>query len=133
MLEVTEKYQRAFELMLDENGHFMNHLYDDDIGKKGLGTLTDDNWYNIRQFIKFLQVFYDVILKISGSLYSTSNLFFDILYYVHSCLTKYSESNDPLLSIMANIMKMKYDKYWGDVRRLTHCCLWLVCLIHVTR
>jgi hypothetical protein len=56
-----------------------------------LGTLTDDDWYNIRQFIKFLQVFYDVTLKISGSMYSTSNLFFDILCSVHSCLTEYSE------------------------------------------
>jgi hypothetical protein len=54
MLEVAEKYQRTFELMLDEDGHFMNYLYDDDVQKKGLGTLTDDYWYNIRQFIKFL-------------------------------------------------------------------------------
>jgi hypothetical protein len=37
MLEVVEKYQRAFELMLDEDGHFMNYLYDDDVGKKGVG------------------------------------------------------------------------------------------------
>jgi hypothetical protein len=118
MLEVAEKYQRAFELMLDEDGHFMNYLYDDDVGKKGLGTLTDDDWYNIRQFIKFLQVLYDVTLKISGSLYSTSNLFFDILCSVHSCLTEYSESSDPLLSIMANRMKVKNDKYWGDVEKI---------------
>jgi hypothetical protein len=54
MLKVAEKYQRAFELMLDDDGHFMNYLYDDDVGKKWLGTLTDDDWYNIRQFIKFL-------------------------------------------------------------------------------
>jgi hypothetical protein len=32
MLEVAEKYQRAFELMLDEDRHFMNYLYDDDVG-----------------------------------------------------------------------------------------------------
>jgi hypothetical protein len=31
MLEVTEKCQMAFELMLDEDGHFMNYLYDDDV------------------------------------------------------------------------------------------------------
>jgi hypothetical protein len=80
ILEVAKKYQRTFELMLDEDGHFMNYLYDDDVGKKGLGTLTDDDWYNIYQFIKFLQVFYDVTLKIFCSLYSTSNLF--LTYYV---------------------------------------------------
>jgi hypothetical protein len=118
MSEVTEKYQMAFELMLDEDGHFMNYLYDDGVGKNELGTLTNDDWYNIHQFIKFLQVFYDVTVKISGSMYSTSNLFFDILCYVHSCLTKYSESSDPLLSTMANRMKEKYDKYWGNVEKI---------------
>jgi hypothetical protein len=83
-----------------------------------LGTLAGDYWYNIHQFIKFLQIFYDVTLKISGSMYSTSNLFFDILCFVHSCLTEYSESCDPLLSTMANIMKVKRDKYWGDVEKI---------------
>jgi len=77
----------------------------------------------LHHFIKFLQVFYDVTMKIYGSLHSTFNLYFDKLCYVHSCLTEYSESSDPLLNTMANKMKVKYDKYWGDVRRLTRCCL----------
>jgi hypothetical protein len=111
MLEVAEKYQRAFKLMLDEDGHFMNYLYDDGVGKKRLGTLIDDDWYNILQVIKFLQVFYDVTMKISGSTYSTSNLFFSILCSVHSCLIEYSKSSDPLLSTMAKKMKEKYYKY----------------------
>jgi hypothetical protein len=33
-------------------------------------------------------------------------------------LTEYSESSDPLLSTMANKMKVKYDKYWGDVEKI---------------
>jgi len=73
MLEVAEEYQRAFELMIDEDEHFLNYLYKDGAGKRGLGSSTDDNWYNICHFIKFLQVFYDVTMKISGSLHSTSN------------------------------------------------------------
>lgn len=73
MLEVAEKYQRAFELMIDKDGHFLNYLYEDGAGKKGLGSSTNDDWYNIRHFIKFLQVFYDVTMQISGSLHSTSN------------------------------------------------------------
>jgi hypothetical protein len=104
--------------MLDEDEHFMNYLYDDDVGKNGLGTLIDDDWYNICQFIKFLQVFYDVTLKISGSMYSTSNLFFDILCFVHSYLIEYFKSSNPLLSTIVNRMKVKYDKYWGDVEKI---------------
>jgi len=69
MLEVSEKYQRAFELMIDEDEHFLNYLYEDGARKKGLGSPTDDDWYNIHHFIKFLQVFYDVTMKISGSLH----------------------------------------------------------------
>jgi hypothetical protein len=33
-------------------------------------------------------------------------------------LTEYFESSDPLLSTMANRMKVKYDKYWGDVEKI---------------
>jgi hypothetical protein len=72
----------------------------------------------LHHFIKFLQVFYDVTMKIYGSLHSTFNLCFDKLCYVHSCLTEYSESSDPLLNTMANKMKVKYDKYWGDVEKI---------------
>lgn len=74
-------------------------------GKKVLGSPTDDDWYNIRHFIKFLQVFYDVTIQISGSLHSTSNLYFDALCSIYSCLTEYSESSDPLLNTIANKMK----------------------------
>jgi len=55
-----------------------------------------------------LQVFYDVTMQISGSLHSTSNLYFDVLCSVYLCLTEYSESSDPLLNTMANKMKVKY-------------------------
>jgi hypothetical protein len=85
-------------------------MYEDGVGKKGLGSPTDDDWYNIHHFIKFLQVFYDVTMQISSSLHSTSNLYFDVLFSVYSCLTKYSESSDPLLNTMVNRMKVKYDK-----------------------
>jgi hypothetical protein len=105
MLEVAEEYQRAFELMIDEDEHFLNYLYKDGAGKRGLGSPNDDNWYNICHFIKFFQVFYDATMKISGSLHSTSNLYFDVLCDVHSCLIDNFESNDPLLNTIANIMK----------------------------
>jgi hypothetical protein len=105
MLEVTKKYQRAFALMIDEDGHFLNYLYEDGARKRGLGSPTDDDRYNIRHFIKFLQVFYDVTMQISGSLHSTSNLYFDVLCSVYSCLIEYFESSDPLLNTMANRMK----------------------------
>lgn len=67
---------------------------------------------------KFLQVLYDVTVKISGSLYSTSNRYFSTLQKVYNCLTKYCDSDDILLSTMAIKMKSKYDKYWGDFEQI---------------
>jgi hypothetical protein len=66
---------------------------------------------NVRNFAKFLQVFYEVTIEISGSLYSTSNNYFNILQNVYNTLIEYCESDDDLLSSIAIRMKMKYDKY----------------------
>jgi hypothetical protein len=78
----------------------------------------EDDWKNIRNFSKFLQVFYEVTVEISGSLYSTSNIYFNILQKVYNCLMEYCDSDDYLLSSMTIKMKMKYDKYWGDFERI---------------
>jgi hypothetical protein len=57
-------------------------------------------------------MFYDVTIHISGSLYSISNLYFNILQKVYNCLTEHCENDGILLSIIAIEIKMKYDKYW---------------------
>jgi len=118
MLDVAEKYEMAFELMLDEDLNFANYLCEDGGGRKGLGPPLEDDWKNIRNFSKFLQVFYEVTVEISGSLYSTSNIYFNILQKVYNCLMEYCDSDDYLLSSMAIKMKIKYDKYWGDFEKI---------------
>jgi hypothetical protein len=57
-------------------------------------------------------MFYDVTIHISGSLYSISNLYFNVLQKVYNCLTEHCENYNILLSIIAIKIKMKYDKYW---------------------
>jgi hypothetical protein len=86
-------------------------LCDDRLKKKGLGPPSDEDWANVRHFIKNLKVFYDVTMKISGSLYSTSNMYFNILQMVYNCLTAYCGSDDDMLSTTTFKMKSKYDKY----------------------
>jgi hypothetical protein len=56
-------------------------------------------------------VFYEVTIEISGSSYSTSNNYFNILQNVYNTLIGYCESDDDLLSSMAIRIKIKYDKY----------------------
>jgi hypothetical protein len=36
MLEVAKKYERAFDLMLDEDSNFTNYLCEDGGGKRGM-------------------------------------------------------------------------------------------------
>jgi hypothetical protein len=118
MLEVAEKYQNAFELMLDEDSNFANYLCEDGGGRKRLGPSIDDDWNNVQNFTKFQQVFYEVTVQILGSLYSTSNMYFSILQKVYNCLIEYCDSDHILFSAMAIRMKMKYDKYWGDFEKI---------------
>jgi hypothetical protein len=104
--------------MLDEDLNFANYLCEDGGGRKGLRPPLEDDWKNIRNFSKFLQVFYELTVEISGSLYSTSNIYFSILQRVYNCLMEYCDSDDYLLSSMTIKMKMKYDKYWGDLEKI---------------
>jgi hypothetical protein len=118
MLEVAEKYKRAFDLLQEEDRPLLTYLNQKIGGKKGLGPPTEDDWDNVGHFVKFLKVFYDVTLKISGTLYSTSNLFFQQLCTVRKNVLEYAQSPDPLMSSMAVKMKIKYDKYWGDFEKM---------------
>jgi len=103
MLDVAEKYESAFELMLDEDVSFGNYLCEDGGGRRGLGVPLDEDWKNVRNFAKFLQVFYEVTIEISGSSYSTSNNYFNILQNVYNTLIEYCESDEinPLLFVAA--------------------------------
>ncbi|KAH9684569.1 hypothetical protein KPL70_013593 [Citrus sinensis] len=79
---------------------------------------------NANVFMLFLRSFYDITLKLSGSIYVTSNLYFHELCSIHSDLTSLIESgDDPVLSKMATSMKNKYDKYWGSIDSLNNLLL----------
>jgi hypothetical protein len=120
MLDVAKKYEMAFEIMLDEDLNFATYLCEDGGGRRALGPPLEDDWKNNRNFSKFLQVFYEVTIEISGSLHLTSNIYFNILQKVYNCLMEYCDSDDCLLSSMAIKMKMKYDKYLGGFEKINH-------------
>jgi hypothetical protein len=113
MLEVAQKYERTFDLMVDEDLNFFSNLNDD-----VLGAPTKDAWKKVRHLVKFMCVFYDEKIQILGSSYSTSNLFFDILQNIYHCLMEYCDSDDYSLSNMATKMKVKYDKDCGDFKAI---------------
>jgi hypothetical protein len=60
---------------------------------------------------------YKLFSKIYGTLYSTSNLYFQQLYTVQKNVLEYAQSHNPLMSGMASKMKVKYDNVGGTLRK----------------
>ena len=62
--------------------------------------------------------FYEPTLRISGSLYVTSNIFNHEISTVNLILKEWMNSDDVDVRFMGQKMKEKYDKYWGDVNKM---------------
>ncbi|KAM3235005.1 zinc finger BED domain-containing protein DAYSLEEPER-like [Capsicum annuum] len=78
------------------------------------GELLSSDWVHVRKITKFREIFYLLTLKISRSLYVTSNIHFLKICAIVFYLNQLIASKDTNLSNMARKMKEKFDKYWGD-------------------
>ena len=68
-------------------------------------------------------------MKISGSLYSTANLYFLQLCSVRKQVPEYARSPDPLMSAIASKMKVKYNKYWESFEKI-NWWLFIIVFLH---
>lgn len=126
MLEVATIYESAFERMYveDYNYEAFFKINNDEIEgdnnkkkkkkKKVEGHPKFQDFANVKCLIQFLKIFYEVTIKISGSKYCTSNLFFIELVKIQGAIIELSLSGDILTRDMATRMKEKYDKYWDN-------------------
>ncbi|KAK1383553.1 hypothetical protein POM88_021288 [Heracleum sosnowskyi] len=125
MLEVAVKYEGAFIRMVIEDNDYeaffkVNEL--EVVGKNSKkkkkkvveGPPLYDDFCNVNRFIKFLEIFFDVTIKLSGSKYCTSNVFFVELVKVQEAIMRLCSSEDILMRDMAKRMKDKYNKYWDN-------------------
>ncbi|KAF2304059.1 hypothetical protein GH714_026722 [Hevea brasiliensis] len=108
MLNVAQKFENAFDRYATIDPCFKFDLQSSD----GLPDSLD--WENVRRLVDFLGHFYDLTLRISGSRYVTSNIFFNEISSVDCLLQEWQGSNDVELACMGERMKVKFDKYWGD-------------------
>ncbi|XP_074362487.1 zinc finger BED domain-containing protein RICESLEEPER 2-like [Apium graveolens] len=132
MLDVAVKYKGAFIRMITEDSNYEPFFKGADLGNMGagLGVLSGNakkkkkivedahffvDFDNVIRFVQFLKIFYDVTLKLSGSKYCTSNVFFVELVKVQESIIKLCSNEDILMRDMANRMKDKYDKYWDNM------------------
>ncbi|KAL8136052.1 hypothetical protein AgCh_010595 [Apium graveolens] len=99
MLEVAVKYEGAFIRMVVEDNDYEDFFKGNDLEVVGesskkkkkkvvKGVPLHDDFGNVNRFIKFLEIFYDVTLKLSGSKYCTSNIFFIELVKVQEAIIR---------------------------------------------
>ena len=117
MLEAAVKFKKAFK-NLEGDANYTSYFEEKTDGNKLDGPPMSTDWDQAMVFIRFLKTFYELTLKFSGSLYVTSNLFFQEVLGVQVLLNDLKTDPDTLLANMASNMQQKYNKYWGRVEKL---------------
>ncbi|XP_077223462.1 zinc finger BED domain-containing protein RICESLEEPER 2-like [Tasmannia lanceolata] len=116
MLNAAEKFEKAFERFDDQDPFFGSELDSGDVD--GIRKPDHEDWENVRRMATLLQNFYELTIRVSGSLYVTSNTLFHEISEVECLLKQWSESDAYKLGMMVRRMKEKYDKYWGDIEKM---------------
>ncbi|XP_050207126.1 zinc finger BED domain-containing protein RICESLEEPER 2-like [Mercurialis annua] len=106
MLNTACMYQRVFEEYEETESSFKNDL--------GESVPSSSDWESVRELCGMLECFYKMTLRISGSLYVTSNNHLNEISYLCTILQDWMGSTDSGLRSMGTKMKQKFDKYWGD-------------------
>ncbi|CAI9301032.1 unnamed protein product [Lactuca saligna] len=111
ILEITQAYEKTFERYDLEEFDFRY-----EIEKVGLSIPSSSDWERVRNVCHFLKPFHDVTLRISGTLYVTSNTCIEDIYSIRTLLD--DAISDSSLCDIALAMKIKFDKYFGDIEKM---------------
>ncbi|KAL5557141.1 hypothetical protein UlMin_039377 [Ulmus minor] len=118
MLEAALKFKKAFEI-LDGDANYTKYFEEERVNGKRIDVPPiHHDWDKAQVFVKFLRTFYKVIIRISGSLYVTSNLFFKEFCIVQGNFKELGKDPSTLLGPMAFSMQQKFDKYWGNLEKM---------------
>ncbi|CAH9113022.1 unnamed protein product [Cuscuta europaea] len=112
MLKSTLSNERVFE-EYEEN----ESCYGSDLGAE-VPDIGD--WLNYESLVSVLESFYEMTLRISGSLYVTSNTFSSEISDLFLVLQDMMKSLKASTSKMGSTMKSKLDKYWGDPEKMNY-------------
>ncbi|XP_019166950.1 PREDICTED: zinc finger BED domain-containing protein RICESLEEPER 2-like [Ipomoea nil] len=105
MLNTALLFQKVFESYDDHDSSF----------KSDLGGSVPDflDWESIQSLVMILKYFYEMTVRISGSLYVTSNTFFSEISDLSCLLKNMEEATEDSVKLMGKNMRAKFDKYWG--------------------
>ena len=119
MLDTAEKFEKAFERFDLYDGNFNSFLVTDVCEDGSIaGSIQSEDWANVRNVTKFLEKFYELTLKVSGSLYVTCNVYFEDICELDAYLKLCIESDDLDLSKMTLGIKEKFKNYWGTPEKM---------------
>ncbi|XP_019185280.1 PREDICTED: zinc finger BED domain-containing protein RICESLEEPER 2-like [Ipomoea nil] len=110
MLNTTLLFQKVFEAYDDHDSSF----------KSDLGGSVPDflDWESIQSLVMILKSFYEMTVRISGSLYVTSNTFFSEISDLSCLLKNMGEATEDSVKLMGKNMRAKFDKYWGEPEKM---------------
>ncbi|XP_057730888.1 zinc finger BED domain-containing protein RICESLEEPER 2-like [Arachis stenosperma] len=109
MLESGLKFQKAFKRLGERDTEYA-------LMQGGIPRNID--WDNAKHLMEFLKIFHDVTKSVSGSLFVTSSQYFHEFCKILRVFKASCGSRDPLLGSMVERMKLKYDKYWGNIKNI---------------
>ena len=99
MIEKAMEYRRAFASLAVQDAKYVC-------------VPTSIEWERAALLCRLLKVFYEATTIISGSSYSTSNLYFHEMWKIKSTLQKEASQVDPDIGKMVMGMQKKFNKYW---------------------
>ena len=110
MLEMAFLYEKVFDKYDEHHSSF----------RADLGGEVPDifYWTYVNSMVEHLKQFYEMTLRISGSLYVTANTFFTEVFDSYQELNKCIKSVDDIIQNVGLHMKVKFDKYWGDIEKM---------------
>ncbi|XP_039838920.1 zinc finger BED domain-containing protein RICESLEEPER 1-like [Panicum virgatum] len=100
MLQTALKYSVAFEKLKSED-------------QKYTYAPSSDEWEKAAVLCRLLQVFNGATGIVSGSQYSTSNLYFHEMWKIKLALEQESSIEDAEIATVLKAMKKKFNKYWN--------------------
>ena len=81
MLETAQKFEKVFIRMDFEDDSYSSYFINKE-NSGGMGSPSGIDFQNCRTFVGFLKLFYNAMKKFSGSLYVTTNSFFDEMFVI---------------------------------------------------
>ncbi|XP_023750927.1 zinc finger BED domain-containing protein DAYSLEEPER-like [Lactuca sativa] len=111
MFNISQAYEKTFERYDLKEYEFRSN-----IENAGLAISSPSDWQHIRHLCHFLKPLCDFTERISETLYMTSNTCIEDIYSIRTLLDD-AISNVSICDI-ALAMRVKFDKYFGDVEKL---------------